>query len=87
MSIYRHSDPTCNAGPLIPKRRAPKCAICGRVLWTAVHKDYKAPMHNANGERLGYVPSCRGLYWRPNDTRLRCWNSKACEKRKQKGGA
>ena len=81
---YLPTDPSCAAGRLIPKRRAPKCCICGRVLWKAIHVNYGVPIHNRKGERLGYVPDHRtvdvsstaGL----KDSQ-RCWNGKACEKR------
>ena len=86
---YLHSDPSSCAGPLIPKRRAPKCANCGRVLWTPIWKDDRYPQRNAKGERLGYVPCCRekwapGREGYPRPTgKVRCWNSKACVKRRE----
>lgn len=83
------NDPYCAAGRLIPKRRAPKCSICGRVLWKAIHKDvHRAPTHNAKGERLGYVTYHRYIKMivsRQTKATARCWNGKACEKRAAKG--
>lgn len=69
-------DPTCPAGTLIPRRRAPRCCNCGRVLWTAVYPGYGWPSHNEKKERLGYVPMYRGK----GRTRA-CWNQNLCRKR------
>ncbi len=80
---YLPTDPRCLAGVLIPKRRAPKCSICDAVLWRPISKRYGVPMHNAKGERLGYVPTHRAVfYWQGySDRKVRCWNGKACAKR------
>ena len=82
---YLHTDPTSAAGRLIPKRRAPKCHNCGRVLWTATPVTIAFSIHNAKGERLGYVPLHRyafSVLFRL-DSPLLCWNGKACDKRKE----
>ncbi len=68
---YEASVPTCKYGQLIPKRRAPLCFNCGRILWTP----YRLATHNARGERLGFVPRLA------NDNQPRCWNGKQCRKR------
>lgn len=72
----RTRDPICPAGILIPRRRAPRCCNCGRILWTAVYPDYEWPSHNAQGQRLGYVPTHHG-----RGRQRCCWNRGLCEKR------
>ena len=74
---YLRTDPYSPAGPLIPKRRAPKCVDCGRVLWRPSRRGSFEPEKNEKGERLGYVPMHRGC----KKSTARCFNSKACAKR------
>lgn len=86
---YLRTDPSCAAGVLIPKRRAPKCVICGAVLWRSISKSYGVPMRNAKNERLGYVPTHR-MMGAITKTHIhiggkRCWNGQACENRSLKG--
>ncbi len=78
---YVSTDPRSAAGPLIPKRRAPTCVDCGRALWKAIASCYyyESPSHNAKGERLGYVPLHRGR----TKADAKCFNSKACAKRRK----
>ena len=76
---YLHTDPSSPAGPLIPKRRAPVCMKCGRVLWQQMyHVPYpRYPTHNVHGTSPGCVPNHHG------DTKAtaHCFNRKACAKR------
>lgn len=74
---YLPTDPYSPGGPLIPKRRAPKCVDCGCVLWRPIWRDSFYPQANEKGERLGYVPMHRGC----KKSSARCFNSKACAKR------
>lgn len=67
---YLPTDPSSCAGPLIPQRRAPKCYVCGRVLWQRIPFSF-----NGKGERLGYVPAL-GKGDKP-----RCWNKQLCSGR------
>jgi hypothetical protein len=86
MSVkYLPADPYSPSGRLIPKRRAPKCTLCGVVLWKPM---YPGPYQQRNkaGERLGYVPfhgvtqmTSLGTGGLPC-----CWNGKACKKRRKK---
>jgi len=63
------------AGTLLPKSKAPRCATCGAHLWRPIYPgDW--PMVDAQGKRLGFIPSHRMMGGKPV-----CWNSKACEKR------
>ena len=70
---YLETDPYSCAGRLIPKRRAPKCVVCGRPLWAPIWTHSSYPKHNENGERLGFVPNHR--------KGPACYMKAACQKR------
>ena len=74
---FLKSDPISPAGLLIPRRRAPRCVRCGRVLWTPIYPGGLWPQRNSRNERLSFVPEFHGTLRGP-----RCWNGKACTKRK-----
>ena len=76
MTRYLPTDPVSHAGVLIPKRRAPKCVLCGRVLWVKARPCAFDPVYNRKRERLGYVPTCGGTH-----KKSWCWNGQLCAKR------
>ncbi len=75
---FLKTDPFSCAGRLIPRQRAPKCHLCGRILWAPIWKENFWPQRNAKGERLGYVPAYHGTEKKPC-----CWNGKLCEARRK----
>ena len=82
---------TACCGKLLEKKQAPKCCLCGAVLWKPLWSGatvwiggsdcYRQQVEyhgSIDGKRLGYVPSNR-----EHDGKPCCWNGKACEKRRQ----